>query len=94
MTTSFGPPRKCAYLNLRPSCGGRKEIMKHEGQVSIPYLKTNNGVWVLDAQGKANLFGDAAKTERLHRVSPVPGESRIFCFPVRKTMSRHSREPQ
>ena len=34
-----------------------KEIMKHEAQVrSIPALKSNDGEWVLDAQGKANLF--------------------------------------
>ena len=31
--------------------------MKHESQVSsIPALKSNDGAWVLDAQGKANLF--------------------------------------
>ena len=36
-----------------------KEVMKHEVQVSsIPALKTNDGVWVLYAQGKANLFAD------------------------------------
>ena len=34
-----------------------KEIMKHEAQVSsFPALKSNDGEWVLDAQGKANLF--------------------------------------
>ena len=34
-----------------------KEVMKHEAQVSsIPALKSNDGEWVLDAQGKANLF--------------------------------------
>ena len=37
-----------------------KEVMKYEAQVSssIPALKTNDGVWVLNAQGKANLFAD------------------------------------
>ena len=31
--------------------------MKHEAQVSsIPALKSNDDAWVLDAQGKANLF--------------------------------------
>ena len=31
--------------------------MKHEAQVSgIPALKSNDGEWVLDAQGKANFF--------------------------------------
>ena len=34
-----------------------KEVMKHEAQVSsIPALKSNDGAWVLDAQGKADLF--------------------------------------
>ena len=34
-----------------------KEVMKHEAQVSsIPALESNDGEWVLDAQGKANLF--------------------------------------
>ena len=36
-----------------------KDVMKHEAQVSsIPALKTTDGVWVLNAQGKANLFAD------------------------------------
>ena len=36
-----------------------EEVMKHEAQVSsILALKANDGVWVLDAQGKANLFAD------------------------------------
>ena len=34
-----------------------KEVMKHVAQVSsIPALKSNDGAWVLGAQGKANLF--------------------------------------
>ena len=34
-----------------------KEIMKHEAQMSsIPALKSNDGDWVLDAQGKANFL--------------------------------------
>ena len=36
-----------------------KEVMKHEAQVSSrPALRTNDGAWVLNAQGKANLFAD------------------------------------
>ena len=57
-----------------------KEVMKHEAQVgSIPALETNDGVWVLNAWGKANLFADtfAAKCklpkprQNVHRVSPT-----------------------
>ena len=34
-----------------------KEVIKHEAQVSsFPALKSNEGEWVLDAQGKTNLF--------------------------------------
>ena len=34
-----------------------KEVMKHEAQVSSTRaLKSNDGAWVLDAQGKANFF--------------------------------------
>ena len=44
-----------------------KEVMKHEAQVSsIPALKTNHGVWVLNAQGKANLFADTFEIGRCH----------------------------
>ena len=75
-----------------------KEVMKHEVQVSSIPFKTD-GVWVLDAQGKASSLTRlrenvaTAKTERLHRVSPMPGNPRIFCFSVREVSGR-SCEPQ
>ena len=58
-TTPLVLRRKCVVSSLLPNCGGKeaKEIMKHEAQVSgIPALKSNDGEWLLDAQGKANLF--------------------------------------
>ena len=57
---------------LKPSC-------------SIPALNTNDGVWVLNAQGKANLFADtfAGKCKL-----PRPSQN------VREAMSGHTREPQ
>ena len=67
-----------------------KEVVKHEARVSsIPALKTNDGVWVLNAQGKANLLADtfAGKCK-------LPGNPRILCVPVREAMSGHSCEPQ
>ena len=51
-----------------------KEVMKHEAQVSsFPALKSNDDAWVLDAQGKANLFAVtfAGKCKR-HRLHPMP----------------------
>ena len=81
-----------------------KEVMRHEAQVSsIPALKTNDGVWVLNAQGKANLFADtfAGKCKlpqprqnvytECHQCPEIQGS---FCFPVREAMSGHTREPQ
>ena len=71
-----------------------KEVMKHEAQVSsIPALKTDDGVWVLDAQGKANLFADtfAGKCKlpqprlnvytECHQCSEIQGS---FVFPSEK----------
>ena len=55
MTTSFGPPRKCAIFNPASELWWKKakEVMKHEAQASsIPALKTNDGVWVLNAQAR------------------------------------------
>ena len=51
-----------------------KEVMKHEAQVSsIPARKTNDGAWVLDAQGKANLLqASTSVSQFLHRMHPVP----------------------
>ena len=48
-----------------------KEVMKHAAQVSSPpALKTKDGAWVLDAQGKANLIADTfAEKCKLPRVS-------------------------
>ena len=48
---------RCIKLSSKLCWKKAKEIMKHEAQVSsIPALKSNDGEWVLDAQGKANLF--------------------------------------
>ena len=81
-----------------------KEVMKHEAQVSsIPALKTNDGVWVLDAQGKANLFADtfAGKCKlpqprlnvytECHRCPESQGS---FVFPSEKQCRDTLAEPQ
>ena len=50
--------------------------MKHEAQVgSIPALKSNDGAWVQDAQGKAILFAVTFTTsvpQLIHRMRPMP----------------------
>ena len=81
-----------------------KEVMKHEAQVSsIPALKTNDGVWVLNAQGKANLFADtfAGKCKlpqprlnvytECHQCPEIQGS---FVFPSEKQCRDAPREPQ
>ena len=80
-----------------------KEVMKHEAQVSsIPALKTNDGVWVLKAQGKAIPFADtfAGKCKlpqpRLNVYTEChrcPGSQGSSVFPSEK-QCRDTREPQ
>ena len=54
--------RKCVVSRWKKG----KEIMKHEAQASsIPALKSNDGAWVLDAQGKAVTFAGKCKLPRL-----------------------------
>ena len=56
-TTRTAQKMRCIKPSSKLWWKKAKEVMKHEAQVSsVPALKSNDGEWVLDAQGKANLF--------------------------------------
>ena len=58
-------PRPVSKLSWKKA----KEVLKQVS--SIPALKTSEGAWVLEAQGKANLFADTfAGKCKLPRLRP------------------------